>query len=66
MKYVVRPSNAPFGPHGVGWAFLDSEGQRPIRVIAMGVVKPANDDEEFYYWRSLREMPMFDYRRRRT
>lgn len=55
MKYVVRPSNAPFGPHGVGWAFLDSEGKRPIRVIAMGVVKPANDDAAFYARRRMYE-----------
>lgn len=48
MQYVTRPSLAPFGPHGVGWAFLDHEGKRPIRVIAMGVVKSANDDEAFY------------------
>ena len=37
----------PLGIHGVGLLMRPAPLEH-IRVLAMGVVKPANDDEEFY------------------
>ena len=50
MKYHANVP--PVGPHGVGWA-LRAPFEH-IRVIAMGVVKPANDDEEFWRMQEVR------------
>ena len=54
MKFI--PYMNPLGPHGVGFAMLDADNPlSDIRVIAMGVVKPANDDVEFYREKAKRE-----------
>ena len=52
MKYHANVP--PVGPHGVGWA-MRTVLLEHIRVIAMGVVKPANDDEEFWRLKMMRD-----------
>ena len=54
MKFI--PYLNPLGPHGVGFAMRDENNPLDdIRVLAMGVVKHANDDAEFYREKAKRE-----------
>ena len=58
MKFI--PCTPPLGSHGVGWARKTLADAPDIRVLAMGVVKPANDDEEFWRLKMMRDY-MADY-----
>ena len=60
MKFI--PSVPPLNRHGVGWIFITEHDRScDIRVIAMGVVKPANDDEEFYRLKDERDLAYLNY-----
>ena len=55
MSYRLRPGDVPpIGRHGVGWIWRDQSPVQ-IRVVTMGVVKPANDDAEFWRLKAERE-----------
>ena len=48
----------PLGASGVGWLMHPAPLEH-IRVLAMGVVKPANDDKEFWRLKAEREAEHF-------
>ena len=50
-----------FSTHGVGWEH-DPDPAKPTlrRVIAMGVVKPANDDAAFWREKAAREQTVHE------